>query len=385
MRHFKSIHFPSSDTHAQPFFAFNHLPTDVVLAVLEHCSPFDLVQLGLASRAFRAVIAAYGLLWVQSQLNLSLGTCPRVPPLPAIEANGNFSQSAYASWLFGGGSCTWCSKWTESQPTHFIFRFRACSATCKALLLSASNLYVDRTQKYDDFSWGKWLPRIERELSNGEIIKIYSARATKDAERERQQAVRVDAGNSHRDPKGFPCRTSTQLDEECTRRERSRPELLKNAFELEAWHKLYMQQHAVIWRSNYDFLKRLSTTENVKIQGVMRCPTIISLFAAFNRDLELITHTVWSHNKPLVFAELKFLKEGVFPAGMTPRRNDSVRCSSCSRLIKVVGMGEHLKKHGSQVPDVIPLLDEGKENCLECPNSTRLFTVRGLKDHRLNN
>ncbi|KAJ7470839.1 hypothetical protein FB451DRAFT_1176044 [Mycena latifolia] len=265
-------------------------PKQETKQVLEHCSPFDLVQLGLASRAFRAVIAAHEYLWVQAQLNLSSGTCHRVPPLPVIEANGNFSQSAYASWLFGGGSCTWCSKWTESQPTHFIFRFRACSATCKALLLSASNLYVDRTQKFDDFSWGKWLPRIERELPNGETIKIYSARATKDAERERQQAVRVDAGNSHRDLKGFPCRTSQQRDEECTRREQSRPELLKNGFELEAWHKHYLKEHAIIWRSNYDFLMCLATAENKKIQGLMRCPTITSLFVAFNRDLELITH-----------------------------------------------------------------------------------------------
>ncbi|KAJ7676271.1 hypothetical protein B0H17DRAFT_1080380 [Mycena rosella] len=129
MRQFNPAHFPRSDT--QSFFVFNQFPTDVALAIFEHCSPFDLVQLGLSSRHLRAFIGANRCLWITAQASL-LG----LPPLPTVEASGNFSRSAYASWLFGGGLCTWCSEWTDSQPCNFVFRFRACSPSCNSLLLS---------------------------------------------------------------------------------------------------------------------------------------------------------------------------------------------------------------------------------------------------------
>ncbi|KAJ6553500.1 hypothetical protein DFH09DRAFT_1366143, partial [Mycena vulgaris] len=213
MRHFDSRHFPTSDSHAQSFSVFNRFPTDIALVILEFCSPFDLAQLGLASRTLRAFVTAHRHLWVAAQEKLARGDCPKLPALPAVKSSGNYSQWAYASWLFGGGPCTWCSKWTESQPINFVFSFRACSSTCTSLLFGETNFYVDKAKKYDDFFWGKWLPRLERKLPNGEAIQVYVLRATKDAESERQQAIRVDSGNSHRDPKEFPRRTGKQLDE----------------------------------------------------------------------------------------------------------------------------------------------------------------------------
>jgi hypothetical protein len=48
---------------------------------------------------------------------------------------------------------------------------------------------------------------------SGDIIHVYSTRATKYATRELEQAFGVDRGNSRRDPLGFPCRTVAQLKE----------------------------------------------------------------------------------------------------------------------------------------------------------------------------
>ncbi|KAJ7082910.1 hypothetical protein B0H15DRAFT_851995 [Mycena belliarum] len=291
MRHFKSVQFPTSGSHAQSSFVLNLFPIDVVLAILEHCSPFDLVELRRTSRLFRAIIASHQQLWVSSQRNLAIGTSLKVPSLPAIEASGNFSQWAYASWLFGGGPCTSCSKWTDRLPCNFVLRFRACSPSCQSILMFEPVLYVDRTRKHDNFSWGNWLPRIGRELSNGDTIHIYSSRAIKTAELERQQAIRIDRGTPPDDSMPFPCRTGVQLDEEYNRRARSRPELIKNAEALKDWQKLYMQQHDLVSQSNSEFLKLRSVEENRKFQGVMRCPTVSRLFFAFNRDLVTITHT----------------------------------------------------------------------------------------------
>ncbi|KAJ6509724.1 hypothetical protein DFH09DRAFT_1374645 [Mycena vulgaris] len=182
MRHLDSRHFPTNDSHAQSFSVFNRFPTDIALVILEFCSPFDLTQLGLASQFLRAFTTAHKHLWIAAHEKLA----------PAVKSSGNYSMGVcvmVVRWR------PWYSKWTESQPSNFVLRFRAYSSTCASLLLTETNFYVDKAKKYDDFFWGKWLPRL------------------KHAESERQQAIRVDSGNSHRDPKGFPRRTGKQLDE----------------------------------------------------------------------------------------------------------------------------------------------------------------------------
>ncbi|KAJ7932130.1 hypothetical protein B0H13DRAFT_1956626 [Mycena leptocephala] len=385
MRHFKSSQFPSRDAYSVSLFVFNKFPMDIGLAILEHCSPSDLVQLEIVSKGLRAFIRSNMHLWTAALGNVSRGECPGVPSLPVVEASGNYSQSAYALFIFGGGSCSWCSKWTELQPFQWIFRFRACSSPCKDLLISDVNLYFDTTKQYDDHSWGKWLPRMMRIQQSGDIIHVYSTRATKYATRELEQAFGVDRGNSRRDPLGFPCRTVAQLKEECAKRERSRPALHRNGLQLEEWQKRYVQQKSIVFCENFEFIKRVSAVENKKHQGILRCPTMARIFAAFNRDLALITETVWRENLPIIRAEFKYMLNGVLPDGMVGRRNDKVRCSYCPRLIKVKGMADHVvDKHKDQNPDVIPFIPKRDEkHCPECPDLKRLFTKRGLRDHTL--
>ncbi|KAJ6553501.1 hypothetical protein DFH09DRAFT_1166784 [Mycena vulgaris] len=119
----------------------------------------------------------------------------------------------------------------------------------------------------------------------------------------------------------------------------------------------------------------------------MRCPTIARIFKAFNRDLEMVTHTVWAQHRKLVLKELKFLQEGIFPSGTAVRRNDKIRCSSCPRLVRLTNMAEHiLDAHMERDtdPNAISRPREAREkHCPECPRSTRVYTGRGLKDHQL--
>ncbi|KAJ7932048.1 hypothetical protein B0H13DRAFT_1956427 [Mycena leptocephala] len=346
MRHFKSSQFPNRDAYSVSLFVFNKFPMDIGLAILEHCSPSDLVQLEIVSKGLRAFIRSNMHLWTAALGNVSRGECPGVPSLPVVEASGNYSQSAYALFIFGGGSCSWCSKWTELQPFQWIFRFRACSVSQRLLSLG----------QYDDHSWGKWLPRMMRIQQSGDIIHVYSTRATKYATRELEQAFGVDRGNSRRDPLGFPCRTVAQLKEECAKRERSRPALHRNGLQLEEWQKRYVQQKSIVFCENFEFIKCVSAVENKKHQGILRCPTMARIFAAFNRDLALITETVWRENLPIIRAEFKYMVNGVLPDGMVGRRNDKVRCSYCPRLIKTQG----------------PESGSDEKHCPECPDLKRL-------------
>ncbi|KAJ7505704.1 hypothetical protein B0H11DRAFT_1975738 [Mycena galericulata] len=386
MRHATPIQFPSSDTYAPSFFIFNQFPKDIGLAILEHCSPFDLIQLEKTSRFLRSFIRAHQHLWVAAQVNVSRNKCHRVPALPAVEASGNYSQTAYARRIFAGGKCSWCAKWTPLLPFNFTFRFRACSPACKALLSSDASIFVDKARKYENFSWGNWLPRVEERIANEAPFYAYSKKAIKDAERERHQSVGIDAGNSFRDPRGYPARSVQRLNQECERRARSRDVIHKNASALDKWRAAYISERESVSRANFQFLKRLSSHENKKVQGIIRCPTVARIFFAFNRDLAMITSTVWIHNKAAILAELKYMREGVTPAGMVLRPNDKMRCAYCPRLIKVKGMGDHVvDMHKGQNPDTIPSVPESTtKHCSGCPDSKRVFTTRGLADHKLN-
>ncbi|KAJ6483712.1 hypothetical protein C8R47DRAFT_1217405 [Mycena vitilis] len=292
--HFKSRPFPTSDAYSVPFLVFNRFPKDIGLEILAHCSPFDLAQLGMASRTLRGLISTHASLWIAAQGNVS-GQKTTLPLLPVVAASGNYSQSAYALFIFGGGLCT-----------AMVFQMDGPSAL--PLALSFQSVFAN--------------------LQN-----------------------------------------PAQL----------------NALDLETWKKEYVQAKAGVSRNNFEFIKKYSTLENRKFQGIMRCPTTARLFTAFNRDLDLVTHAVWIDNRAIILAELKAMLNGVLPEGTTGQKNDKLRCSYCPRLIAVKGMADHIvDKHKDRNPDKIPSIPSRDEkHCPHCPDSKRLFTRRGLRDHNL--
>jgi hypothetical protein len=138
-------------------------------------------------------------------------------------------------------------------------------------------------KEHDNLHWGKWLPREIYVQENGETTHLYSIRAKKDAELERQQAIALDAGNSQLDPSVFPRRTVKELNEVGSpflpdfcllKRDRnadveSAPGLHssrlvyftrdcsfltthQNAFELETWHELYIAERELIFHKNLE-------------------------------------------------------------------------------------------------------------------------------------
>ncbi|KAJ6552006.1 hypothetical protein DFH09DRAFT_1086127 [Mycena vulgaris] len=316
MRLFESVQFPTSDAFITPFLVFNRFPKDVGLA------------LSLTSRFLRSFISANKYLWTAGRFNLARRKSPRLPAPPVVEANGNYSQSAYAFWVFGGGPCT-----VGFPMYHLAFSFSTSTVVFRMNQFAASILVwrVDKTKKYDDFSWGKWLPRgqqVHQALNLQITYYVYSRRATDHAERERQQAIGVDAGNSRRDPLGFPRRTVQQLNAECALRQQARDALAKNACELDIWQQAYFAERVVVSQKNFEFLKLMSTVEDQK-------------------------------HRTGIFAELKFMLEGVFPTGMEARYNDKKRCSYCPRLIKTQGpRSGHHPRNPKMPAEALPRLSQ---------------------------
>jgi hypothetical protein len=85
---------------------------------------------------------------------------------------------------------------------------------------------------------------------------------------------------------------------------------------------------------------------------------------------------------------------------MVARRNDKIRCAHCPRLLRVWAMASHLADkyvvsdvgvtrrvsplHGYRHQDTDIDVMPATAPCPDCPGSKRMFTNRGLMDHRLN-
>ncbi|KAJ7233810.1 hypothetical protein C8J57DRAFT_1249706 [Mycena rebaudengoi] len=131
------------------------------------------------------------------------------------------------------------------------------------------------------------------------------------AQHKLNQAVAVDIGNGN----GFAIRTVK--------------ELKQNTQELKLWKAEYDVQHAAVQHYNLAFIKKCVLGEDVKLQGIMRTPTMDCCFHAFNHDLELITLAVWVQLKPEIFTKSNSMHEGKFPPGTVVKPTDCVQCNFC--------------------------------------------------------
>lgn len=142
----------------------------------------------------------------------------------------------------------------------------------------------------------------------------------------------------------------------------------------------------MVTRANLQFFKTRANLENRKVQAVLRTPTGASLALAFNRDLTLVTHTVWVQHRALILAEVDSMCAGIFPKGMNAGPNDKIRCAYCPRLLKMKGVADHVvDKHKDKNPNTIPGIQASKgKHCPDCPDSKCTFNGRAMKDHQLN-
>ncbi|KAF7299376.1 hypothetical protein MIND_00886900 [Mycena indigotica] len=368
---------PNPTTHAgdTSFQVFAAFPRDIGLLIFEHCSPFDLVELAATSVSLRRLINDHSYLWSIAFSNVSRGQCPLPPSCPAIEASGNFSQVAYARWIFQGGPCSHCGQLTSSLPSHFLLRLRACSPRCARILKTSRFLYFDIKHEYDNFSFGKWLPRA---IFNTTTY-VYNLKSLQTARAEAKAAAiftRAGTLRGHRPPASciFVLRNETALVEEYGRRERARPLLEKNAKKLEAWSAKYLQEKKDVIALNIQFLQSVWAKENIKPKRFQDVPKVQQILASFNRDLALITRKVWEDNRSLILAEISALGLG----------GGKVQCRFCERMISRVGMGDHIVDcHKDQDPDLVVANLKGRLHCKQCPTSKRVFTKEGLEHHRL--
>ncbi|KAJ7651078.1 hypothetical protein FB45DRAFT_889573 [Roridomyces roridus] len=358
----KIIPFSLRPKHFHVFYEFQGFSNDIILVILENCSPHALIQIFMTSKPLNAIILAHPRLWDVVLVNIARGGCPRVPALPTVTASGNYTHRAYIQFIFGGGECSQpqCETVNVANPSHplvgqpfdFLFRFRSCSKSCKSSI-DANLIRQDLIHKYDNADWGKWLPR---DLSgDSEPVFFYSELDVADAQAEREQAQIVDSGEVRYDA-NFPIRSRRQLDQECRRRAHSRDAIQQNAKSLRKWQKLYLAEHQRVNSLNTEFVKKMAVTVSKKASGIQRTPTMSRLLFAFNRDLELLTLTVWTQNRAAILVELESMSQGAFPSEVQLRPEDKIPCPLCSncRLHRLDSLGAHVIAKCVMRPSVRP-------------------------------
>ncbi|KAF7301230.1 hypothetical protein MIND_00687800 [Mycena indigotica] len=341
-------------------FRFTELPPEMCLLIIENCSPYDLVQLNATSKVIRSFIGSHQYLWERSLLNLKRGNCDAVPSPPRIQATGNYSVTAYIAWIFGGGSCSIrnCSRATHNLPWSFILGLRACSRSCQEMLMSKDYIFFDVAHIYDDSLLSRWLPHLVIETPQTPIpIHAYLRKLLTAARHELHCAERVNPKPKRKSSEKHNPFALRDLYEDYPKRQDARLLLEENARRLTEWVGNYLKEKVMVIKANTDFLRATvsgSQTE-LNLNRVLQTPTLGRLLHAFNRDLEILTPSVWEQNRDAIMTEL----------ATTPHIKD-LHCSSSK-------LSDCTSSHPS---------DQGKRRCPDCPRSSRLYSTHALRDHR---
>nr|GAT50445.1 predicted protein [Mycena chlorophos] len=320
-----------------------------------------------------------------ARYNVARGRCPPLPARPILEATRFYSHTAYASFVFGESPCSICSKPTHHIPTDFHLRFRACSGDCKDKLDSL--LVLDRSEFEFELpglqipDWRSGLPCVTRNHALGIVLYMVERRAAQRAIDEHADALAVTAGRPRPHGLMFRRRNIEELHLEYAKRINDTAELAANSSQLKQWTPLYLTERQLVRDCNLLLLKRVARAENFRLRRMFGCPAFQRVFRAFNRDLALITYSVWMQHREVVLSFVT--SRAVAAAGKT--RKD-VQCPYCARSFTTAALSVHVvAKHPDVDPDALPVKPaamDGKLHCRDCPQSTRVYSKEGLADHR---
>ncbi|KAF7311990.1 hypothetical protein MIND_00210800 [Mycena indigotica] len=354
----------------------DQIPLDIVIFILQHCSPFDLAQLSLATKSFRRILTGHPSLWKHAQLQTSRGTCPLLPECPPE----SFTHEAYAAFIFGGGHCSHCSKLTNHLPFLSLFRFRSCSQQCKSALMSEERMFTDWGDINQTAFWSPWLPHFHSQVL-GKTYRVYDRQAIALAWRELQDATAFTAGLARPFPNEFPARSTDELGLIHAKREQALASLTLNAQLVTEWAEHYLVEKRRMRETNLAFIKLVANCDNVSVRQVLECSGFQRIFAAFNRDLEKLTFTVWMEHRYAVLTEINGIRFGRQKALV-----DQVECPHCQQSFGVEALSVHtVAKHSDVDPDLLPIRPPfmmGKKHCRDCPKSDRVYTGQGLRAHQ---
>ncbi|KAF7309958.1 hypothetical protein MIND_00368400 [Mycena indigotica] len=150
------------------------------------------------------------------------------------------------------------------------------------------------------------------------------------------------------------------------------------------WAPFYVTEHQVVLRRNLEFIRSMAKMERIKHQTALHCPRLKKLLITFNRDLSLLTLSVWVHNRIEILTELNTMLGGRIRRPEIAN-TEEIDCPVCNEVFRVIGIMDHvIESHPEIDPNEFSLKPKDVVYCRQCVGADRrrMFTLAGLEMHK---
>ncbi|KAH7922757.1 hypothetical protein BV22DRAFT_1131164 [Leucogyrophana mollusca] len=280
------------------------LPMELLAEVLmDTNSPRCVLSVARCSKYFCATLVsnpASDFIW-RSVRN----TCkPQALPDPTP----NFSEAAYAAFLFDDGFCEVCRERTRAMYVSFALRIRLCTRPqCRTTFKTESLATASSSAFNGDLRQVTWAPSVESSRCFSPLLLVHSDWPTYDQVMMRQtdwmRFVTEYTAFSGDSP-------SPEILKLCHRRIKQLPQVMTLAVALSRWKQQYEAMHLLIKTQNDMFAKVLAKREGWELHDLLNCQAYGSLQRHKTKVLEEIKAGDVSVIRADIEAQLLRMKEG---------------------------------------------------------------------------
>ncbi|KAJ7658064.1 hypothetical protein B0H17DRAFT_1213299 [Mycena rosella] len=246
----------------------------IILAIMRLSGPADLASIGSVCALFYAILNQNSSCWAYARERLAIPG----PPCGAIDWTSNQSPIPI-SQSYDHGS-------TERALIAYLFRGGNCTPNCRERIFSIhfGKLVGIDPKNISKKSAARWL--LSHETGSGGVYFKADVALAKATMRELRDSGKPLA------ERYYACHLSS---EDC----------MWTFNQLEMWKPEYLEAVKKIKDLNLKFLKPIAEQERRKLGNLLKSPTLLRVFEAFNRDLTRMGSNDWRVIKDVVRRELK--------------------------------------------------------------------------------
>ncbi|KAF9467080.1 hypothetical protein BDZ94DRAFT_1318898 [Collybia nuda] len=325
------------------------LALDLILEILDYCSPFDLLQVRSVCKQLCAILDRRPSFWRGAYYRLH--NAPYIPPIRPSK----FTIYAYTYLLFSLRPCSFCYDLTNFPPVSIPLNLNSCSRNCdfqvfqgKSIAkvgdptcpISGINLHLP-THSHG----GNMYQRIPDILA-----AIHERNAVQKTWRPEDELV--------------------ALKIRWERKHKTHIIVTEIGKDVQRWRSSYLAARHAQKKKNISLIKRISAQERIAFSTLLEAPTLRNIILAFNRDLANLTEQVWITIRGQVHQELRQRRASEMAL------NEKKPCFICKLSVK--GMTDHI----ATIHKGTMIHWNGQSMCSLCPiESRRIYTRHGLKQH----
>ncbi|KAG2131705.1 uncharacterized protein EDB93DRAFT_1177587 [Suillus bovinus] len=313
---------------------FPTLPLELLAEILiQTDSPRDVLSVARTSKLLCSTLVcnpAADFIWRTIRKNCL--------PYPLPDPTPNFSEAAYAAFVYDGGPCDVCKRDTKEFYASFATRIRLCrDSRCKT---NIRNHLTDVTTIFKGHARDEiWIPYVESTCCfDPSLDNAWPENPTILMKKSEWERFRADyAAFSALSPP-----PSEALRKACTDQIAKFPKVMEFAVALQKWKCTYVTMHRTIKSKNEKWAKALAAREGWNEHDLLNSQSYGSLHRHKNYVLEEVTLRDFLPMKPLIEAQLLRMQ--------THRQNQENEASYRQRRDDVKQYYDRLRSAGTVVP-----------------------------------